>query len=81
MVRGQILRKTRRHWGPVILAGAAGFAAGIAGLAAFGRDGLVQALAELPAPVAGAAICALLALAGVALAAPFVIVRLARTSG
>ena len=41
----------------------------------FGRDGLVQALGELPAPVAGAVICALLALAGVALAAPFVIVR------
>ena len=76
MVRGQILRKTTRHWGPVILAGAAGLAAGIAGLAAFGRDELVRALAELPAPVAGAVICALLALAGVALAAPFVIVRL-----
>ena len=76
MVRGQILRKTTRHWGPVILAGAAGLAAGIAGLAAFGRDGLVRALSELPAPVAGAVICALLALAGVALAAPFVIVRL-----
>ena len=73
MVRGQILRKTTRHWGPVILAGAAGLAAGIAGLAAFGRDGLVRALSELPAPVAGAVICALLALAG---AAPFVIVRL-----
>jgi len=43
---------------------------------AFGRDGLVRALSELPAPVAGAVICALLALAGVALAAPFVIVRL-----
>ena len=76
MVRGQILRKTTRHWGPVILAGAAGLAAGIAGLAAFGRDALVRALGELPAPVAGAAICALLALAGVALAASFVIVRL-----
>jgi PAS domain-containing protein len=76
MVRGQILWKTTRHWGPVILAGAAGLAAGIAGLAAFGRDGLVRALSELPAPVAGAVICALLALAGVALAAPFVIVRL-----
>jgi methyl-accepting chemotaxis protein len=76
MVRGQILRKTTRHWGPVILAGAAGLAAGIAGLAAFGRDELVRALAELPAPVAGAVICALLALAGVAPAAPFVIVRL-----
>ena len=66
MVRGQILRKTTRHWGPVILAGAAGLAAGIAGLAAFGRDALVRALSELPAPVAGAVICALLALAGVA---------------
>ena len=76
MVRGQILRKTTRHWGPVILAGAAGLAAGIVCLAAFGRDALVQALAELPAPVAGVVICALLALAGVALAAPFVIVRL-----
>jgi len=64
MVRGQILRKTTRHWGPVILAGAAGLAAGIAGLAAFGRDALVRALSELPAPVAGAAICALLALTG-----------------
>jgi PAS domain-containing protein len=73
MVRGQILRKTRHHWVPVILAGAGGLAAAIVCLAVFGPGQIVRALGELPAPVVGAGICAVFALVPMAFAALFVI--------
>ena len=76
MVRGQILRKTRHHWVPVILAGAGGLAAGIVCLAVFGPGQVVRALGELPAPVIGAGICAVFALVPMAFAALVVIARL-----
>ena len=62
MVRGQILRKTTRHWGPVNLR-RRGACRGIAGLAAFRPRRTGPCVERTSAPVAGAVICALLALA------------------
>jgi len=67
--------KVSRHWGPVIVAGAIGFAVGTGGFAAFGRDWVVQALAQASAPAAGIVIGAIFASAAMGLTALLVIVR------
>ncbi len=69
MFRGHMLAKTVRQWGLVISAGTAGLAAGIAGFALFGLDGIFRALNAAPSLVAGAVVSALLALAGLAIGA------------
>ena len=58
-----------------MLAGAIGFAAGIVGFVLFGPDWVVQALTDAPAPVAGVIMGAIFALAAMAIAAMFVIIR------
>jgi len=75
MDRGQTLLKAGRHWGRIVVAAAAGFAAGSACVAVFGVEGICRALSDLPSPVAVIGISALFALAAVAIAALFVIVR------
>jgi methyl-accepting chemotaxis protein len=57
------LAKTFRQWLLVIAAGAVGFAAGIAGFALFGRDGICGVLNGLPSVAAAVLFAALVALA------------------
>src|ERR1700733_6513767 len=76
MLRGISLAKASRHWGFIILVAAAVYAAGVAALAVVGVAGVIRLLTDLPVPVAGAVISALLALAATAVAALLVVGRL-----
>jgi methyl-accepting chemotaxis protein len=76
MLRGISLAKASRHWGFIILVAAAVYAAGVAALAVVGVAGVIRLLTDLPVPVAGAVIAALLALAATAVAALLVVARL-----
>ena len=71
----QNLSNASCHWGLAVLAGAIGFAAGIVGFVLFGPDWVGQALTDAPAAVAGVVMGAILALAAMAIAAMFVIIR------
>ena len=76
MLRGISLAKASRHWGFIILVAAAFYAAGVAALAVVGVAGMIRLLTDLPVPVAGAVIAALLALDAAAVAALLVVARL-----
>ena len=76
MLRGISLAKASRHWGFIILVAAAFYAAGVAALAVVGVAGMIRFLTDLPVPVAGAIIAALLALDAAAVAALLVVARL-----
>jgi methyl-accepting chemotaxis protein len=69
------LSRTSRRGGFVALGAAIGFGAGIAGFVFFGPHWLVRALIEAPAPVAGAVMGMIFALAASTLTAAIVIFR------
>jgi PAS domain-containing protein len=75
MLRGHTLAKPVRRWGVIAAAGAIGFAIGIAGFARLGLDGIFRILNDLPAAAVGAGLSVMLALAGLAIAALFAVVR------
>ena len=75
MLRGPTLAKPVRRWGVIAAAGAIGFAIGIAGFARLGLDGIFRILNDLPAAAVGAGLSVTLALAGLAIAAVFAVVR------
>jgi hypothetical protein len=75
MLRGHTLAKPVRRWGVIATAGAIGFAIGIAGFARLGLDGIFRILNDLPAAAVGAGLSVMLALAGLAIAALFAVVR------
>jgi methyl-accepting chemotaxis protein len=75
MLSGHTLAKTIRQWGPLIAAGGAGLAVGIAGYAVLGLDGIFHALSDAPPVVAGAVVSGLLALAGLAIGSLFVVAQ------
>ena len=75
MLRGPTLTNPVRRWGVIAAAGAIGFAIGIAGFARLGLDGIFRILNDLPAAAVGAGLSVALALAGLAIAAVFAVVR------
>jgi len=54
MLGRPLLSKASRNWKLVVMAGAAGFAVGLAAVDFCGVDWIVQALTQAPAPIAGA---------------------------
>jgi len=56
MLGRPLLSKASRNWTLVIMAGAAGFAVGVAVFLFCGVDWIVQALTQAPAPIAGAVV-------------------------
>jgi methyl-accepting chemotaxis protein len=76
MLGGPILARARRHWGLVVSAGAGGFVVGAVGFAAFGPGWIVDALIDAPAPIAAAVVTVPFAIAGVAVAAIYLCIRL-----
>jgi methyl-accepting chemotaxis protein len=76
MVGGKNLAKVSRHWGFIASVGLFVFAIGLLAIVVFGVGGIARFLTDIPAPLAGAAISGLFALAGAALAGILVIVRL-----
>jgi methyl-accepting chemotaxis protein len=66
------LSKASRNWGLVVLAGAIGFIAGIAGFVAFGSGWMVRLLTDEPAAIGGAVMALPFALGAAAIAALFV---------
>src|ERR1700732_3696136 len=75
MLRGPTLNNPVRRWGVIAAAGAIGFAIGIAGFARLGLDGIFRILKDLPAAAVGGGLSVTLALAGLAIAAVFAVVR------
>jgi methyl-accepting chemotaxis protein len=75
MISGHSLAKTYRQWSPAILAGIAGFAAGIAVFWVFGAEGFSAALNSVPAPAVAVVFAALLAFSALGVAALFLTVR------
>jgi len=69
------LSKTSRRLEFVLLAGAAGFGAGVVGFIVFGSSWLVQACRDAPAPAVGVAMSVILALVTSLVAAAVVIMR------
>jgi methyl-accepting chemotaxis protein len=69
------LTKASRHWGFVVLAGAVGFAGGLAAFAFLGGQWMVDALTAASAPVTAILIAAPFALGTAALAGLFVIAQ------
>src|ERR1700692_1794833 len=72
MLDGPILPKASRNWKLVVMAGSAGFAAGIAVFLLFGSDWVVAALNEAPAPAPAVVMGLPFALGAAALAGLFV---------
>ena len=75
MLRGPTLAKPVRRWGVIAAAGAIGFAIGIAGFARLGLDEIFRILSDLPAAAVGTGLSVTLALAGLAIASVFAVVR------
>jgi methyl-accepting chemotaxis protein len=72
MLSGAILAKASRNWKFVVMAGFAGFAAGIAVFILLGCDWVVAALTAAPAPVSGVVMALPFGLGAAALAGLFV---------
>jgi methyl-accepting chemotaxis protein len=75
---GRSLAKAIRQWWLVVLAGAAGFAAGITVFAAFGPTTILRVLTDAPAPVGAAVLSVLFALAAVGIVSPIVVTDMRR---
>jgi methyl-accepting chemotaxis protein len=75
MFGGKALAKLSRRWGFIASVGGLIFALGFGSVAVYGVSGIARIMIGTQPAVAGAAICALFALAGVALPSLFVIVR------
>ena len=75
MLRGHAVAEPSRQWAFIVSSGALGFAAGIAGLTLLSLDGIFRILKDVPAPAAGLGLSVFLALAALAPAALFLVVR------
>jgi PAS domain-containing protein len=75
MPQGPALAEPIRRWGVIVAAGAIGFAIGIAGFACLGLGGIFRILDDLPVAAVAAGLSIVLALAALAIAALFAVVR------
>jgi len=75
MLQGHALAEPIRQWGLIISTGALGFAMGIAWFTLLGLDGIFRILNDVPAAAVGVGLSVMLALAALAVASLFAVVR------